>query len=53
MRDATKLTPSATSSSPAIPPTTVDRLIRRAIRTTSNTVMTPQTAPAKRQPRPL
>ena len=32
MRAETKLTPSATSSSPAIPPTSVDRLIRRAIR---------------------
>ena len=53
VRAATKLTPSATSSSPAMPPTSVDRLSRRAMRTTSSTVMTPHTAPANRQPSPL
>ena len=53
VRDATKLTPSAINSRPAIPPTNVDRLIRRPIRTTNSTRMTPHTAPENRQPTPL
>ena len=53
MRDVTKLTPSAMSSSPAMAPTSVERLIRRAMRATSATMMTPHTAPVNRQPSPL
>src|SRR6476661_1625577 len=53
VRDATKLTPSQINNSPAIPPTNVDRLIRRPIRTTSSTRMMPHTAPLNRQPSPL
>ena len=53
MRAETKLTPSAMISSPAIPPSSVERVMRRAIRATSSTRMTPHTAPEKRQPTPL
>lgn len=53
VRAVTKLTPSAITSSPAIPPTSVDLLIRRAIRTTRRTMTTPHTAPENRQPSPL
>jgi hypothetical protein len=53
VRADTKLTPSAMISRPAIPPTSVERLIRRAIRATRTTTTTPATAPVNRQPRPL
>ncbi|CNV74272.1 Uncharacterised protein [Mycobacterium tuberculosis] len=49
----TKLTPSQISSTPAMAPTNVDRLIRRTIRTTSATRTTPSRAPVNRQPNPL
>ncbi|SKU34971.1 Uncharacterised protein [Mycobacteroides abscessus subsp. abscessus] len=50
MRAVTKLTPSAISSTPAMAPTMVDRLMRRAIRATSMTRMVPERAAANRQP---
>ncbi len=53
VRAATKLTPSAISSSPAIAPIMVERVIRRTIRTTSATSSTPSTALVNRQPTPL
>ena len=53
VRAATKLTPSQMSSNPAMPPTSVERLMRRTIRTTSATMITPSSAPVNRQPTPL
>ncbi len=53
VRAATKLTPSPTSNSPAIPPASVERVIRRTIRTSSKIVSTPNSALVNRQPRPL
>lgn len=53
VREATKLTPSQMTSTPAIAPTSVDRLIRRTIRITSATMTTPSNAPVNRQPTPL
>ena len=53
VRLATKLTPSATTSRPAMAPTTVDRLIRRAMRVTSTARITPKTAALIRQPSPV
>ena len=41
-----------TSSNPAIPPIRVERLIRRTIRATRTTVITPSTAMLNRQPSP-
>ena len=53
VRDATKLTPSAMSSRPAIAPTIVERVIRRTMRATRAIPITPSTAPVNRQPSPL
>ncbi len=53
MREATNVTPSAISSSPAMAPTSVERLIRRTILATKITMITPITAPLNRQPSPL
>ena len=36
-----------------MPPISVDRVIRRTMRATSTTTMTPHTAPVNRQPSPL
>ena len=48
-----KVTPSQMTSTPAIAPTSVERLIRRTIRITSTTITTPSSAPVNRQPTPL
>ena len=53
VRLATNRTPSATTSSPAMAPINVDRLIRRAIRVTSTARITPNTAALSRQPNPV
>ncbi len=53
VRAVTKLTPSQMTSTPAIAPTRVERLIRRTIRITSATMTTPSSAPVNRQPTPL
>ena len=50
MRDCTWLTPSAMSSTPAIPPSRVDRVIRRTIRTISSTQAVPASAADSRHP---
>jgi hypothetical protein len=50
MRDCTWLTPSAMSSTPAIPPNKVERVIRRTIRTMSNTQTVPASAAEIRHP---
>ena len=41
------------ASSPAIPPVRVERLIRRTMRTTRATIVTPSSAPVNRQPSPV
>ncbi len=53
VRDATKLTPSTTTSSPAIAPMSVERLIRRTALTTRAARMIPNTALVNLQPTPL
>ena len=53
VRAVTKLTPSQISSSPAMAPTSVERVIRRTVRITRAIVITPSRAPVKRQPIPL
>ena len=49
-RDWTWLTPSQISRTPAIPPSSVDLVIRRTTRTISSTLTMPATAEANRQP---
>ena len=49
-RDWTWLTPSQISSTPAIPPSSVDLVIRRTTRMISSTLTMPATAEANRQP---
>jgi hypothetical protein len=51
--DWTWLTPSQISSTPAIPPSIVDLVILRAMRTISSTHTVPAMAAVKRQPHPL
>ena len=53
VRAATKLTPSATISRPAVAPIRVERLIRRTMRTTRATRITPNSALVNRQPTPV
>ncbi len=49
-RDWTWLTPSQISSTPAMPPSRVDLVIRRTTRMISRTLTMPATADASRQP---
>jgi hypothetical protein len=52
IRDCTCESPSQISSTPARPPSIVERVNRRPARTTSSTVSVPASAAAARQPTP-
>ena len=50
VREATKVTPSTIISTPAIAPTSVERVSRRTSRTTMRIISVPHTADMNRQP---